>query len=126
MGDDEPRIGVVDDMLQDATPVRQVDRHVDGAEVVEPEPDTQGVRPIGQPGQDGIALLDTQAAQSHRSSAGGLARLAIGPGAPIREEGEDLVRRLRRAPLQERPEHAFDVRGHPRIMPRLRHAVPPP
>ena len=61
----------------------------------------------------------------HRDPRGG-AVPGLGPGAPIGEACEELVRRLGRPALQERPEHAIDIRGHPRIAPGRRHAVPPP
>ena len=90
MGDDQPRIGIVDHVFENPAAVGEIDRHVDRAEIVEPEPDAQCVGAIGQPGQNGVALLDTQAAESRRGSTGGLARLAIGPGAPSAKRAKTL------------------------------------
>ena len=56
MGDDQPGVGVLDDMLQQPAAIGEVDRHVDGAEIVEAEPDPDRVGSVGQPGQHVVAL----------------------------------------------------------------------
>ena len=62
MGDHQPRLGQGDRMLEQRAAIGGIDRHEHGAEIVEAEPDAQGVGAVRQPDQHALALVHAECA----------------------------------------------------------------
>jgi hypothetical protein len=106
MGHDQPRIGIRHDMRQQAAAIGEIDRHIDGAEIVEAEPDANRIRSVGQPRQHLVALRDAKCSESNRCATRDRLRLAIGPFGAVGETREHLVGRCRGVTIEQRPQHA--------------------
>jgi hypothetical protein len=124
MGDDQPAAGVVDHMREQPALVGKIDRHVDGAEIVERKPDTDGIGAVREPGEHVLALGDAEGLEADRRAHHLLAQLPISPGAAVGEPGKNPVGGLGGTPVDQRTHHARVRVRNPGVVPMPRHAFP--
>ena len=116
MARDQARTRDADGMLEKLPAVGEIERHIDGTEVVDGEPQPQRVGPVRKPGEDRIVLPDALLLEGRRGLEHDPPQFAIGPFlARRREPHEHLVRRLTRPPVEQRPQHARLRVGNARI-----------
>lgn len=119
----QPCIGIVDDALQQAALVGKVDRHRDGAEIVDRKPDPQRHRPMRQPDQHLVVLPDAKRGKARRRPPDLSECIGIGPAETAIEDRIDAISQRLRPRLQKGAQDAGLGRRYPRIGVGARHSV---
>ena len=121
VGNREPGPGVLDHVSEDVPPTRSVDRNVNGPQVVDREPEPHDIRPVRQPNNHRIPLLNPQRLQPRGSGPGQLQQLRVSPLRPILKDRKNVPRSLRRPALEHVPQNTLPTPRSPR-----EHEIPSP
>ncbi len=72
MGDHQPGAGIAHHMVEDAAAISGVDRHIDGAGIVDGEPGHEAIEAVRQPDEDVVTLRHAEALEraGHGADAG--------------------------------------------------------
>lgn len=111
-----PRRRVGKHMLEQAAPISGVERHEDGAEVVDRIKGQKRVGSIWQPHRHMIALLDAERAQASGLGANAGVDVGKAPFGPVRKDDMRLVGPLGRPAVEQVAQHAFVAIGNARIL----------
>jgi hypothetical protein len=107
VGEHEARARSSDDVLEESAAVARVDRHVDGAEVIQREERRDGHRRVALPGQYEVALAHAKGLEPGGMPLDACQCLAVGPVFAVLEQHESGIGLLRRAPDQQLADDAF-------------------